>query len=165
MESKHLRGATGRTGVGGEDPRRDQDPQKTVPSEQGEQAKRHRNPGRPSRISSLQGILVCGGMGMKPPNEKTKPKSLRHARLDGDLTLLTCSKVPKHKVTLASLTKDTRTRPATRESVFRQIRGVTREENQANRWERKNNSMGEEKQEKRKNTTEIRKQHRLKKIS
>lgn len=74
MESKHLRGATGRTGVGGEDPRRDQDPQKTVPSEQGEQAKRHRNPGRPSRISSLQGILVCGGMGMKPPNEKTKPQ-------------------------------------------------------------------------------------------
>lgn len=89
--------------------------------------------------------------------KKQNPKSLRQARLDGDLTLLTCSKVPKHKVTLASLTKDTRTRPATRESVFRQIRGVTREENQENRWERKNNSMGEEKQEKRKNTMEIRK--------
>ena len=42
MESKHLRGATGRTGVGGEDPRRDQDPQKTVPSEQGEQAQEPR---------------------------------------------------------------------------------------------------------------------------
>ena len=33
---------------------------------------------------------------------------------------------------------------------IRQIRGVTREENQENRWERKNNLMGEEKQEKRK---------------
>lgn len=32
---------------------------------------------------------------------------------------------------------------------IRQIR-VTREENQENRWERKNNLMGEEKQEKRK---------------
>ena len=62
MESKHLRGATGRRGVGGEDPCRDQDPQKTVPSEQGEQAKHLE--GRPSRISSLQGILICGGMGM-----------------------------------------------------------------------------------------------------
>ena len=72
MESKHLRGATGRRGVGGEDPSRHQDPQKTVPSEQGEQAKHLE--GRPSRISSLQGILICGGMGMKPPNEKTKPQ-------------------------------------------------------------------------------------------
>lgn len=52
-------GATGRTQAGGEDPIRNQDPQKTV--RQWEQAKRHQEPRRPSRISSLLGILIWGG--------------------------------------------------------------------------------------------------------
>lgn len=73
-ESEHLRGATGRTQAGGEDPRRNQDPQKTVPSVQAEQAKRHQEPRETFKnlISARNSDL--GGMGMKPPNEKTKPQ-------------------------------------------------------------------------------------------
>ena len=120
----------------------------------------HQSKGNKPNVTGTQGDLqeshLCkefwsvGGWEWNLLMKKQNPKSLRHARLDGDLTLLTCSKVPKHKVTLASLTKDTRTRPATRESVFRQIRGVTREENQENRWERKNNSMGKRNRKKEK---------------